>query len=886
MALNPLSKGKLSMIFNVECAATKPGEAVFIVGSLPELGAWDARKAVRCTATAKSFPGWTSEVLPVASSGDMEFKMVVQPVDAAKQERARWEGGANRKLQLQKSLGDEVCVSVQCTWGVPEVIHKASRRGEGLQLMEAAHAPEDSNRVDNGDGDESDDDVGELVSMSSRSQSKQSLNLVKQQGPISDASQCHLGVRRNSSRHLCMNSDGGLNPDMSRTPSLMMVDVVDLEEDCAKHEEEVVQLERERLNAMQRRMNSGHLLESMRHVIDKADKSSQVMLQGFNWESWRGGSGDWYGVVGEKVEMLQEMGVTDIWLPPPSASVAPQGYLPSQLFNLDGSKYGSQASLEALIQKLHNHSIRAVADIVVNHRCGDKQDNQGRWNQFTGGMVNRPSFNGIMDWGGWAITIGDRFSDGTGQNHPGKYDSKFDAAPDIDHANEKVRQSISIWLRWLQLQVGFDAWRFDFVKGYAAEFVGHYCRKSAPSWAVGELWCDAIYDEGGLAYNQDKNRQDLVNWVHATGKESTAFDFTTKAILQEACRNCEYWRLKDKDGKPPGMIGWMPRYAVTFIDNHDTGSTQRHWPFPDDKVLVGYAYILTHPGIPSLFWDHVMDWGEHCRNQISALLKARRDSGISVDAPVKILCADRDLYMAEIGSPPVLRVALGPRSPGNPDGGYWSSGPAGNNYHVWVHKTHAAPMPAKVPKPTTPAPKQKPVAVAATATGRSDAPNAARKAKGRRKASSSREAVPQAAVPAASQPAPQVEKPAALPTAPPETIASIAPLAIASVAPVAVAAGKAVTAVEEAVPLPAAGKVVDATIAVGEETAAAAVAVAAEAAAAVDIGGTVALPPIMVDGMSLTLEALNAMEPPELERLAIRLEQVAKAARGVRASMQ
>jgi hypothetical protein len=31
-------------------------------------------------------------------------------------------------------------------------------------------------------------------------------------------------------------------------------------------------------------------------------------------------------------------------------------------------------------------------------------------------------------------------------------------------------------------------------------------------------------------------------------------------------------------------------------------STQQHWPFPDDKTMVGYAYIMTHPGIPCIFW--------------------------------------------------------------------------------------------------------------------------------------------------------------------------------------------------------------------------------------------------------------------------------------------
>lgn len=32
-----------------------------------------------------------------------------------------------------------------------------------------------------------------------------------------------------------------------------------------------------------------------------------------------------------------------------------------------------------------------------------------------------------------------------------------------------------------------------------------------------------------------------------------------------------------------------------------TGSTQQHWPFPTSHIELGYAYILTHPGVPCLF---------------------------------------------------------------------------------------------------------------------------------------------------------------------------------------------------------------------------------------------------------------------------------------------
>lgn len=45
-----------------------------------------------------------------------------------------------------------------------------------------------------------------------------------------------------------------------------------------------------------------------------------------------------------------------------------QGYLPRDLYQLD-SCYGSEAELRELIAKCHEHNIKVIADIVVNHRC-------------------------------------------------------------------------------------------------------------------------------------------------------------------------------------------------------------------------------------------------------------------------------------------------------------------------------------------------------------------------------------------------------------------------------------------------------------------------------------------------------------------------------------
>lgn len=66
---------------------------------------------------------------------------------------------------------------------------------------------------------------------------------------------------------------------------------------------------------------------------------------------------------------------------------------------------------------------------------------------------------------------------------------------------------------------------------------------------------------------------------------------------------------------------------MTFISNHDTDSTQNHWPFPSDRVGAGYAYILTHPGLPCIFWDHYFTWGAELHNQIHTLAQVRLGLG-------------------------------------------------------------------------------------------------------------------------------------------------------------------------------------------------------------------------------------------------------------------
>ena len=47
-------------------------------------------------------------------------------------------------------------------------------------------------------------------------------------------------------------------------------------------------------------------------------------------------------------------------------------------------------------------------------------------------------------------------------------------------------------MNWLKSEIGFTSWRFDFVKGYAPDFMNQYCGDTVGKEAfnVGEFWCD------------------------------------------------------------------------------------------------------------------------------------------------------------------------------------------------------------------------------------------------------------------------------------------------------------------------------------------------------------------------------------------------------------
>lgn len=160
----------------------------------------------------------------------------------------------------------------------------------------------------------------------------------------------------------------------------------------------------------------------------------------------------------------------------------------------------------------------------------------------------------------------------------------------------------------------------------------------------------------------------------------------------------EYWRLVDTKGRPPGLVGLWPSRAITFIENHDTGSTLNHWPFPWDHLQQGYAYILTHPGTPCVFYDHHWSDADGLGMRIQKLLALRKRCGISARSKVVVRRATTSCYAASIDDAVAMKIGHGDYSPnrdeaikGAGEAKRWHCTVSGINFAVWVDEKYYKP---------------------------------------------------------------------------------------------------------------------------------------------------------------------------------------------------
>lgn len=405
-----------------------------------------------------------------------------------------------------------------------------------------------------------------------------------------------------------------------------------------------------------------------------------VMLQGFFWDSFS--DTQWTNLEAQADELSQYFSL--IWVPQSGKCLETyntMGYTPYYYFN-QNSSFGTESQLRSMISTFKAKGIKTIADVVVNHH------NTNGWFEFPAevykGMTYQfqPSDIVANDDGGATKTEADK----QGISLSSNYDEGegWGGMRDLDHKSANVQNIIKAYVRYLKDDLGYQGFRYDMTKGFAASHVADYNDAAGIEFSVGEYW--------------DGNATAVKNWIDAASKKSASFDFAFRYAVRNAINgstngtqtSSQNWTLLGDDKQTTGInisSGEYRQWAVTFVENHDTqyrSASEQNDPIRKD-TLAANAFLLAMPGTPCVFLPH---WKAY-KQEIKAMIDARKAVGITNTSTYSRYLAEASRYGAIVnGEKGDLLVVVGNgANTYQPAGARWIKILSGHHYQYYMDRS-------------------------------------------------------------------------------------------------------------------------------------------------------------------------------------------------------
>jgi len=379
--------------------------------------------------------------------------------------------------------------------------------------------------------------------------------------------------------------------------------------------------------------------------IGVPSECEDVMLQCFYWDSHtlkKYGRTKWADLLPDSTAIRENFDV--VWFPPSAKSTGGVGYYHVCLSE-QGGAWGQKASLVNLIAALHRGNTKCLADIVINHRgncsnwcdfCPDDfGEGYGKFQLEQTHICKGDECFTTKESTCYAASKEYRGNSDTGTNDGG--------ARDLDHTSEYVQNWAKTYVRWMREVMKYDGFRYDMTRGYHGQYLSMYNEVGKPYMSVSEYWMDDI--------------KDPLQHLAETNNNTMIFDFPLKWKIKDALggNTPSLTLLKNPSNSFRGQ--GKEKYAVTFIDNHDTFERSDNTGAEfggynvdlstakvKNKILQANAYILMMPGVPCVFWPH---WKSYTW-EINQLIKIRKLAGIHSESKVTDETATQTSYSATI----------------------------------------------------------------------------------------------------------------------------------------------------------------------------------------------------------------------------------------------
>ncbi len=311
----------------------------------------------------------------------------------------------------------------------------------------------------------------------------------------------------------------------------------------------------------------------------------EIFVRSF-YDTDNDGIGDFNGIT-QKLDYLQELGVTAIELMPIHPSPSYHGYDVINYFAVN-HEYGTMDDFRHLLNEAHNRDINIIIDLVINHTSS-----------------LHPFFidaNGNPDspYQTWYIWSDERQGNGWHQGNNGFYFGLFtEGMPDLNYNNPEVTEFMNHVVEYWLTDVGVDGFRVDAAKhlieqdgqtentpathAWYKDFYATYKSFNPKAYTVGEVFGASGY----IATTYQDQLDHIFNFELASGMMNS-----TKGESNTGINSALKFSLNGIDNGS---------YA-TFLTNHDQNRVMSVLNGNGEKARLAAFMLLTLPGTPFLYY--------------------------------------------------------------------------------------------------------------------------------------------------------------------------------------------------------------------------------------------------------------------------------------------
>ncbi|MGL4608999.1 MAG: alpha-amylase family glycosyl hydrolase [Trueperaceae bacterium] len=331
-----------------------------------------------------------------------------------------------------------------------------------------------------------------------------------------------------------------------------------------------------------------------------SDVYYEIFVRSFQ-DSDGDGIGDFEGVI-QRLDYLQDLGVTGLWLMPIHPSPSYHGYDVTDYYDVN-PEYGTLEDFKKLVAEAKLRDIKIILDLVVNHTS-----NRHPW--FEASSQNDEMYRDFYAWSdtdlGWKGTSGaPAWHEGERDYYLGLF---WSGMPDLNFRNPAVVEEVNRVAKfWLDL--GVAGFRLDAIQHivetdgnirntpetftWLKNFQAFVKSVNPEAFLVGETWTDT---QSIVRYHKDADLDMSFNYPLFTtlmGAPGKAGTFSNRSAL-----DLGFLLNQDENLYPENALRGI------FISNHDqlrpasTLNIRRDLP----RLKLAAELLFTLPGVPFMYY--------------------------------------------------------------------------------------------------------------------------------------------------------------------------------------------------------------------------------------------------------------------------------------------